>query len=106
MKEVRDRQDDEDEFRNLEINYRRPSRHRPSRHGFNEMFNGFPDFNSFKIWCMYSMYVVCIYNIWLKYPVEILDFIFQQMNVLVNSGNKYKNICRALKNIENSYYKV
>lgn len=49
MKEVRDRQDDEDEFRNLEINDRRPSRHRPSRHGFNEMFNGFPDFNSFKI---------------------------------------------------------
>ena len=27
-------------------------------------------------------------------------------NELVNSGNKYKNICRALKNIENSYYKV
>lgn len=34
--------------------------------------------------------------------MEILDFIFQQMNVLVNSGNKYKNIRRALKNIENS----
>ena len=48
MKEVDDRQSDQDEFQNLEINHR-PTRHRPSRPGFNEMFNGFPDFNSFKI---------------------------------------------------------
>ena len=50
MKEVDDRQSDQDEFQNLEINDHRPTRHTPSRPGFNEMFNGFPDFNSFKIW--------------------------------------------------------
>ena len=49
MKEVDDRQSDQDEFQNLEINDHRPTRQTPSRPGFNEMFNGFPNFNSFKI---------------------------------------------------------
>ena len=51
MKDAHDRQDDQDGFQNLEINYHKPSRPRPARLGFNGMFNdnGFPDFNSFKI---------------------------------------------------------
>ena len=49
MEVLHDRKDDQDEFQNLEVNYHGPTRHRPSRPGFKEMFNGFPDFNSFKI---------------------------------------------------------
>ena len=49
MEVLHDRKDDQDEFQNLEVNHDGPKRHRTSRPGFNEMFNGFPDFNSFKI---------------------------------------------------------
>ena len=51
MKEVHQHhtQGDQDEFQNLEINDHGPTRHRTSRPGFNEMYSGFPDFNSFKI---------------------------------------------------------